>query len=304
MSFSTRRSDRTRRAIGRRSLRASVGAIAACVSLSACGGGGQAPTAGRAPSSAVGNYVIAAAFPVSSADWAAGQQFGAFVLSVEDKSIDACMQADGLPTPPPIMNEFTADNLEFPDLESIAQRGFSSPAIPNPPDPTRGMSASERKAFQAAQQHCVAKAQRPFATINAGGAALKNEWGDVLDKVDAMPQVQAALRGFQSCTAKAGDGSANVQGFLVTVDQKTVPLYLKREDSAADAVERQLGQVFARCLRPAQTLRVRLRQQQRSIFFASHAEAINRFKAQADAIVSKLERRYGLGIPHTVAVQS
>jgi hypothetical protein len=284
-------------------VQAAIGAAAMCVSLSACGAS-QSHASQSVPSSSVGNYIVAANFPVSAADWAVGQQFGAFALSVEDKSIDSCMQSDGLPVPPPIMNEFTGDNLEFPDLQAIAKHGFSAPPIPSAPDPTRGMSPAEKQAFEAAERHCQADAQRPFASINAHGAALKNEWGDVLSRVDATPQVQAALRDFQACTAKAGDGNANVQGFLVDVDDKTVPLYLNGQTSRADAVEKQLGQVFARCLGPAQALRIKLRQQQRSVFFASHAEAINNFKAQADAVVSKLERQYDVAIPRAVAIQS
>lgn len=283
--------------------------VSLCLALSGCGGsgagtGGVNAAESHNATSNVAGYIISADFPVTAGDWAAGQQLGSFELSVQDKEIDMCMAHDGLPAPPPIMNEFTDNNIEFPDLQTLAKDGFSPAAIPNPPDPTQGMGSSERAAYRAADQRCATTAARPFVAINANGQVLKGEWADVLAKIDASPQVQRGLRHFASCTALAGYPGQSIQLFLQQVDLHTVPLFERRQDARASAVERTLGRVFERCLGPVQAIRTELRERQHALFLASHAQAIDVLRSTSDAMVMKLERQYGLKIPGVVPVQS
>jgi hypothetical protein len=113
---------------------------------------------------------------------------------------------------------------------------------------------------------------------------------DKLARVDTLPQVVAAERRFYGCVGKHGIHISSIDGFFNYADSKLVPLLEKRRVSQARAIERALTKVFVPCMTPLEQLRDRVRAQERSSYFASHALAIQAIRQKADRVEAAVQR--------------
>jgi hypothetical protein len=249
-------------------------------------------------------YALANAMPVNFRDVENAELFGAFELAVRDKEIDTCMASDGLPDPPPIMESEGMNNADFPNLGAIKKGQFAGPGIPNPPDPVAHMAPAQATAYRSKDARCLSRSAHVFDEVNSAIATLEDEWYAVLATIDHTKAVRKAIVTFSHCTTAAGFGSANADAYMQLVDRLTVPLIIRDENRVANIRFRRLGVVYARCFAPVETIRERLRRRELPAFTRAHDRAIQLLTTMADALVRRLERKYGIGIPHTVPTES
>ena len=231
------------------------------------------------PSSNAASAALAYFFPASSRDWAQGQQFRSYLLTINQKSEAGCMTTVGFPAPPPQASGTGPNNQQFPDIPLLGTSGFgNNSGTPISPDPTAGMAPGEATAYSAALQKCAADPSNIAATITGSGRALSGAWLNGLSQVDATTQFQSALKDWVSCTKAAGVNVNTESGFFNYVDSKTVPAAQAGNTSASQSVGLHLAQVFSRCFGPAESIRDKLRAQAKTTFFNTHALQIRQIQ--------------------------
>ena len=212
-------------------------------------------------------------FPTDGADFAAGFRFSNWEGAVVAKTTDRCLTAAGFPgtstSAAPLV--YSGDNTEFPDLGYLSQHGFLVTEAPAPPGtiPTQGMSTSRASAYRSADRTCRASAAAGVNSLIRTGAPLQEQWMNVVTAIDAGPQFQEALVGWQACTQRAGVDVTTLSAFFDYADSQAT-----HGGSAQDSVH--LARIYVTCLAPAEAVRDRLRQEDRVSFFTDHAGAIPR----------------------------
>ena len=166
---------------------------------------------------------------------------------------------------------YSGDNTEFPDLRYLSQHGF---LVIEPPslrgtNPTQGMSTSRASAYRSADRTCRASAAAGVNSQIRTGAPLQDQWMNVVTAIDAGPQFQQALVGWQSCTRRAGLDVTTLSAFFDYADSQAT-----HGGSAQDSVH--LARIYATCLAPAEAVRDQLRQDDRVSFLTDNAGAIAR----------------------------
>ena len=265
--------------------------VVAGLSLAGCGAGSQ----GKQQSTAnVANEVLAAYFPTDSADWHEGENLQAFEQAVAAKVADPCITHDGFPAPRPQPFTYSPNNEEFPDLAEIKQSGrFVTAQAVHFPDPTRGMSASEKAAYDAAAARCTRNGLAAFGSmIRIGTGPLGQEWLDTVFRIDATSQAQRDLARFVTCVNAGGVKATNISTFFQYVDTQTIPLTERGQQVQASAVNRRLAALYVRCITPLEEYRDAQRARARAAFFASHAEQIDALRSAANRVIVRLVRKY------------
>jgi hypothetical protein len=275
-----------------------LGVAALALSATACGGStGHSSNrfrAGLTSSTKVSTYLLQSALPVDSADWRAWERLRQFETGVMNRGVVRCMANDGFGAPPPAVFSSAGDNTEFPDLPEIARHGFVSPGIPISPNPTKGLSPAKARAYRSALSRCQTLQAHTLDPIGAGWKPLTDSWMNIVAQIDSRRSVQAAVRNFAQCATAAGVPTTSEVDFLSDVDRQTVGLFVEGRRTQADAIERHLGGIFARCFAPVETLRERLRRAQYRAFVATNALQIRELEQGSDAAVLRLGGRYGL----------
>jgi hypothetical protein len=238
--------------------------------------------------SSISDAMLDSFFPTDGEDFAAGESYTQFTSEVAGKITDKCMVADGFAAPPPTPNPYSGDNTEFPYLSYIKTHGFEV-TQPASPSPTKGMSSSEARAYEEADNRCSKGASDQFTQINNSGAALGSQWMNIVSSIDAGTQFQNALKGFYGCMHRAGVDVNSMNDFFNYVSGPLGP-----SGGNPQAANARLGSLYARCLGPAETLRDHLRMQARTIFYDQHALSINALTSELSMLITRLGSKYGV----------
>jgi hypothetical protein len=176
-------------------------------------------------------------------------------------------------------------NTEFPNLPYLRSHGFSVSEGPTP-DPTKGMSASERKAYNQQSSDCSQKVSSKLAPLQALGGPLQSQWFDIVEEIDQTKAFRNGIKQFSSCAAKSGVDVTGINSFFNYLGKQM------NESGHSVAVELHLAGIYATCLTPAESVRDNLRAQARKNFFASNAEQIKQLTSQVNSIVKVLGNEY------------
>ena len=138
-------------------------ALASAIVLPACGRSSRAAHRGAGAQTSIAAAVIAFVAPRDGADAVIGAQLASFAQTVQTKLLDDCMTSDGFPVPTfPVGGPPTdLGNPQFPNLPAIEASHDLGLFTGGPSfvDPQSGMSAPERRAWQARLGHCFRATQ-------------------------------------------------------------------------------------------------------------------------------------------------
>jgi len=277
-------------------------AVGCLVLVSGCGGSGRAAPSEVGAGTSIAAAVIAFVAPRDGADAVIGAQLGSFAQTVQSKALGNCMTSDGFSAPPFFTGFGPPSNLgnpQFPNLPAIEAShdlGLFTGAGVQFADPQSGMSAPERKAWQARIMHCfrAMQAQTPlFGSAKFG--QLSSGWFNVVNQVSRSPQIRALSKTAATCSATHGVPASSVMSLYARLQQQLGP---PSQSSAYNTKVQQLqakgARVLATCWAKVINETTVLLSGRRASYLAQNANAVSALQSQVNGQVTSLERRYGI----------
>jgi len=273
-------------------------ALTSFVVLAACGGSGHAVRGGAGTSIAAA--VIAFVAPRDGADAVIGAQLANFAQTVQTKLVDDCMTNDGFPVPTLFAGGPPTDlgNPQFPNLPAIEAShdlGLFIGAVPFV-DPQSGMSAPERRAWQARLGHCFRATQGQAPLFgSAKFAQLSSGWFNIVNQVTRSAPIRALSKTAATCSASHGVPATSVMSLYARLQSELGPISSSNADSAKEqAVQAKGASVLAGCWAKVINETTALLSGRRPEYLAQDANALAALQSQVDGQVTSLQRRYGI----------
>ncbi len=275
-------------------------ALASAFVLSACGGSSRAAHGGAGAGTSIAAAVVAFVAPRDGADAVIGAQLASFAQTVQTKLVDDCMTNDGFPVPTFLAGGPPTDlgNPQFPNLPAIEgshDLGLFTGGVPLV-DPQSGMSAPERRAWQARLGHCfrAMQGQTPlFGSAKFG--QLSSGWFSVVNQVSRSAQVRALSKTAATCSAAHGVPATSVMSVYARLQGQLGPISSSSADSAkVQALQAKGASVLAACWAKVINETTALLSGRRTAYLAQNASAMAALESQVDGQVTALERRYGI----------
>lgn len=277
-------------------------AVACAAVLSACGGSSHAAESGAGGGTSIAAAVIAFVAPRDGADAVIGAQLGTFAQTVQSKVLDNCMTSDGFTAPPFFLGGGPPSNLgnpQFPNLSAIEAShdlGLFTGAGVQFVDPQSGMSAPERRAWQARISRCfrTLQGQTPlFGSAKFG--QLSSGWYNIINQVSRSPQIRALSKTAATCSAAHGVRASSVMSLYARLQQRLGP---PSQSSAYNTKVQQLqakgARVLATCWTKVINETTALLSGRRAAYLAQNANAVSALQSQVNGQVTSVERRYGI----------
>jgi hypothetical protein len=275
-------------------------ALLSVIVLSGCGDSRRAARGGSGAGTPIAAAVVAFLAPRDGADAVIGAQLARFAQTVQTKLIDNCMTSDGFPvlTFPAGGPPTDLGNPQFPNLPAIEAShdlGLFTGGVPLV-DPQSGMSAPERRAWQARLGHCFSATQRQAPLFgSAKFGQLSSGWFNVVNQVSRSAQVRALSRKAASCSAAHGVPATSVISLYARLQGQLGPISSSSANSAkVQALQAKGASVLAACWAKVIDETTALLSGRRAAYLAQNASALAALESQVDAQVTSLERRYGI----------
>ncbi|MGB8196902.1 MAG: hypothetical protein WCF25_07850 [Acidimicrobiales bacterium] len=233
----------------------------------------------------IANAALDHFFPTSGVTFEAGDAYSSDVNAIEIAIYNNCLEAAGFQGTSYSPQPYVGNNTEFPNLPYLRSHGFSVSEGPTP-DPTKGMSASEKKAYNQQSSDCSQKISSKFASLQTLGGPLQNQWFNIVAQIDQTKAVRKGIKQFSTCAAKSGVDVTGINDFFQYLGAQM------NRSGHSEAVELHLAGIYATCLTPVETLRDNLRSTARKNFFASNAEQIKQLTNRVNSIVKVLGNEY------------
>jgi hypothetical protein len=214
--------------------------------------------------------------PTSGADITAGEKFMDRMqgLAAEDKA--ACMNQAGYPSTVTYRSGSFAvgNNTQFPPIAELAANGFVLRAVDEPYYGVRyvgkPLSDSATSKHVATRTKCEASSQRPLNALIEQTQPLASVWqGRIIPHINQNKAFKKALVGWSACISQGGVFATSINGYFQNIGP------ILRDDASTPAKDyRRFGELYARCLAPAEVVRDRLRVGARIVFEQQHASQI------------------------------
>lgn len=191
----------------------------------------------------------------------------------------------GLPqdAPPPAFIRF----FELPDLDFLAQHGFSHSAeVPLPAEPP----ATDRSGTPDEVRRCGDEGAAAADALRKTYVPLQGSWFKELGSLRDAPATVKAMAGLPDCLARHGIDVPDEDGFFRHTDSRlnsTAPADVPRESRA-------LGGVYADCMRPVEAALEPLRERLRTRFLTEHAAEADKLRENLVPSLRSAEERHGV----------
>ncbi|WP_316776237.1 hypothetical protein [Streptomyces sasae] len=274
-------------------------AIAAAVALlvTACSAGTDTarPTGTRAAAvtpagldRALPDDPVSMVLPATGAETRWTQGLYVFGQQVNRVVAADCARSGGFALPDEVPLAFIRF-FALPDLDFIARHGLSTSAgVPVVASTTVPTTARTGSAAQV--RRCRAEGTKAAAALSDLYLPLEQRWFGELGSVDTASATVRARRGLSGCLAGRGVPARDEKTFMAVADA--------RQQTAAPAdvtaTERDLGRVYATCMRPVEAVREPARLSLRTRFLTEHAAEIRTLRDRLFPALRAAEKRYGV----------
>jgi hypothetical protein len=274
--------------------------LASAVVLSACGDSSRAAHGAAGAGTSIAAAVVAFVAPRDGADAVIGAQLASFAQTVQSKLLDDCMTNDGFPVPTFFAGGPPTDlgNPQFPNLPAIEASHDLGLFIGGVPfvDPQSGMSAPERRAWQARVGHCfrATQGQAPlFGSAKFG--QLSSGWFNVVNQVSRSAQIRGLSKTAATCSAAHGVPATSVMSVYARLQGQLGPISSSSANSAkVQALQAKGASVLATCWARVIDETTALLSGRRTTYLTQNASALAALQSQVDGQVTALERQYGI----------
>jgi hypothetical protein len=274
--------------------------LAGAVVLSACGGSSHAAHGRAGAGTSIAAAVVAFVAPRDGADAVIGAQLASFAQTVQTKLVDDCMTSDGFPVftfstggPPTDLGNPQFPNL--PAIEASHDLGLFTGGVPLV-DPQSGMSAPERRAWQARLDHCFRATQRHTPLFgSAKFGQLDSSWFNIVNQVSRSVRVRALSKTAATCSAAHGVPATSVMSVYARLQGQLGPISSSSATSAkVQAAQAKGASVLATCWAKVIGEATAELSARRAAYLAENASALAALESQVNGRVTSLERRYGI----------
>jgi hypothetical protein len=276
--------------------------LGCAVVLAACGGSRRAAHDEAGAGTSIAAAVIAFVAPRDGADAVIGSQLASFAQTVQSKLLDNCMTSDGFAAPPFFAGGGPPSNLgnpQFPNLPAIEAShdlGLFTGAGVQFVDPQSGMSAPERRAWEARLNHCFRSMQQQTPLFGSGKfEQLSSGWFTVINQVSRSPQIRTLSKAATTCSAAHGVQATSVMSLYARLQQQLGP---PSQSSAYNTKVQQLqakgARVLATCWAKVINETTALLSDRRAAYLAQNENAVSALQSQVDGQVGSVEHRYGI----------
>lgn len=278
-------------------------ALTSALLVSGCGSSRRAANTGASAGTSIAAAVVAFVAPRDGADAVIGAQLASFAQTVETKLLGDCMTSDGFPAPTfPVVGPPTdLGNPQFPNLpviEATHDLGLFTGGglVVGPFSGQNGMSAPERRAWQARLGHCFNTTQRRaplFGSVEFG--QLTSGWFTIVNQVSRSAQIRALSKTAATCSAAHGVPASSVQSLYGELQGRIGPISSSGANSAkVQAVQAKGAAVLAACWTKVIDETTALLSSRREAYLAENANAMSGLEKQVDGQVTSVERQYGI----------
>jgi hypothetical protein len=278
-------------------------ALVSAAMLSGCGGARRAANTGAGAGTSIAAALVAFVAPRDGADAVIGAQLASFAQTVQTKLLGDCMISDGFPAPtfPVVGPPSDLGNPQFPNLpviEATHDLGLFTGGglVVGPFSGQNGMSAPERRAWQARLGHCFNTTQRRaplFGSVEFG--QLTSGWFTIVNQVSRSAQIRALSKTAATCSAAHGVPATSVQSLYGELQGRLGPISSSNANSAkVQAVQAKGAAVLAACWTKVIDETTALLSSRRETYLAENANAMSGLEKQVDGQVTSVEREYGI----------
>jgi len=278
-------------------------ALASAANVSGCGSSRRAANTGANAGTSIAAAVVAFVAPRDGADAVIGAQLASFAQTVQTKLLGDCMTSDGFPAPtfPVVGPPSDLGNQQFPNLpviEATHDLGLFTGGglVVGPFSGQNGMSAPERRAWQARLGHCFNTTERRaplFGSVEFG--QLTSGWFTIVNQVGRSPQIRALSKTAATCSAAHGVRATSVQSLYGVLQGRIGPISSSGANSAkVQAVQAKGASVLAACWTKVINETTALLSNRREAYLAQNANALAGLERQVNGQVTSLERQYGI----------
>jgi hypothetical protein len=275
-------------------------ALACTVVVAGCGGSSPGGQGGSGGGTSIGAAVIAFVAPRDGADTVIGTQLEQFAQTVQSRLLGDCMTSDGFaaPTFPTVGPPADLGNEQFPNLpviEATHDLGLFTGGGPFF-DPQGGMSAPERKAWEARIGRCFRTTQGQnvlFGSPKLG--PLTSHWYTIVNQISGSSQIRKLSKKAAKCSAAHGVPATSVPSLYGRLQAKVGPISSSNANSAkVQALQAKGAGVLAACWTTVINTTTALLNDRRATWLAQNATAVAALQSQINQQVASLERRYGI----------
>jgi|SRR5579884_498984 len=276
--------------------------LVAAMVLVGCGRSGGQGQPGAGAGTSIAAAVVAFVAPRDGADAVIGSELAQFAQSARFKVLGDCMTSDGFPAPtfPEGGPPSDLGNPQFPNLpviEATHDLGlFTGGGVFFGLGPQGGMSAAERRAWQARIGHCfrATRGQSPLLG-SARFGRLSLGWFNVVNQVARSKRIRGLNKKAAVCSAAHGVPATSVMSVYARLQGQLGPVSSASADSAkVRALQAKGAAVLAACWGNVIDETTALLSVRRASFLTQHASAIAALESQVNREVTQLGRRYGL----------
>jgi hypothetical protein len=268
--------------------------------LAACGGSNHAARRGAGAQTSIAAAVVAFVAPRDGADAVIGAQLANFAQTVQSKLLGGCMESDGFaaPTFPTGGPANDLGNPQFPNLPAIEAThnlGLFTGVQPFI-NPQRGMSAPERRAWQARISHCFRTTQRQAVLFGSAKLPqLNSSWFNIVNQVGRSPQIRTLSKRAATCSTAHGVPATSVQSLYERLQNQLGPISSSRANSAKTAALQAKGaKVLGACWTRVINETTTLLSARRAAYLTQNESALAALESQVNAQVTSLAHQYGL----------
>ncbi|MFE7807290.1 hypothetical protein ACFU51_22025 [Streptomyces sp. NPDC057430] len=247
----------------------------------------KAPVASARVTHALPDDPVRMLLPATGAEGRWTQGLDTFGQQVAHTVTASCASKGGfaLPqnAPPPAFIRF----FELPDLDFIAQHGFSHSAeVPMPAAPP----ATDRSGTPDEVRRCQDEGAAAADALRKTYVQPQADWFKELDSLSSDPATVKAMAALPDCLARHGIDVPDEDGFFRHTDTRlhsAAPVDLPRENHV-------LGGAYADCMRPVEAVREPIRERLRTRFLADHTDEIDELRKTLVPALRRAEERHGV----------
>lgn len=235
--------------------------------------------------------VIGALFPTSSSDADSLIDLYDVFGRIRYLHYVGCMQHAGFEIEPPVVETDGFHNrfYDFPNLEAIAEQGFSDTFTEA--DPLEDVPVGLQDQYKRDRRACTLAYDDPSEQIWDSSDPLVSQWYEEIYAIDSSSEVVEQFEIWERCMADGGRPVENHRSFFGDVDTVVIDLLESGEFEAAREAELAAAELYVACMGPLEAVRQPMRDAARRAFLTDHAEEVRAIEELAHRLILEVQQQ-------------
>jgi len=243
---------------------------------------------------AIGIDVVGALFPTSSADKDSWVDLYSVFGRVMYLHYIECMGEAGFEIDPleDKTDGFHNRYFDFPDLEAIAEQGFSNTYMES--DPLEDVPLELHDQYRKDDRDCILAYVDPSDQIRDASNALSSQWSNELRSIESSAEIVEQFEIWAQCMTDGGRPVESHRGFFADLEGALFPLMDSLDPAdweGARAEELAAAELYVACMRPLEEVRQPMRDDARRKFLEDNAEEVRAIEELANRLILEVQQQ-------------